>query len=398
VSGGAIADEEAACLLALASLPGIGPATVLACHRDPGAVLAWTALRKGTAGSVEALAIAAGRVGHPGGLAQLQSSARTLDPGAVLDDHRRFGVQVLVHGRDGYPRRLLNDPAPPAVLVARGDMGVLDGPTVAIVGTRRATRVGCDTAGAIADQLAERGVAVVSGLALGIDGAAHRSVLARRDGGSIRGTGRPVGVVAAGPDRAYPRRHHDLHDQVAHRGVLLGETPLGGDPLPWRFPARNRIIAGLADAVVVVESRSAGGSMITAAEALARDVPVLAVPGHPSSPASAGSLDLICDGAMPARDVDDILVAIGLGGASPSPARPPGRRTDISVAARHALDALQVVARTLSGVVDATGLALEDVAPALLELEARGEIVRTGAWYERVGVVHADGSADRTVS
>ncbi len=111
--------------------------------------------------------------------------------------------------------------------------------------------------------------------------------------------GTAVGVVAAGFDRPYPRRHQVLHQQVAQRGALLAEVPLGGQPLPWRFPARNRIIAALADAVVVVESRSKGGSMLTAAEALKRGTSVMAVPGHPNSAQAAGALDLIFDGAPP---------------------------------------------------------------------------------------------------
>jgi DNA processing protein len=278
------------------------------------------------------------------------------------------------------------------VLFVHGSLDVLAGPTVGIVGTRNATRTGCETAAALAAELARCGVSVVSGLALGIDGAAHRGLLDAagpdRPNESPVPPGRPVGVIATGLDRAYPRRHQLLHHQVADQGVLLSESPLGGGPLRWRFPARNRIIAGLSDAVVVVESRSAGGSMLTAAEALARDVTVLAVPGHPSAAAAAGPLDLIADGAAPVRDVEDVLVAIGLGGRSetarPDPVRGSAAAPDPpSPRAAAVLDALGAAPRSLGELALATALDLDQLSDALVELERRGSVARSGAWFER---------------
>ena len=295
--------ERRACLVALSSLPGLGPATLLAVDRS-GAVSAWHALRAGRGRRVAALAEADGRRPSADVLDRMTRAASLIEPSAVLARHEADGQRVLCLGDPDYPERLREDDAPPAVVFARGDLARLDGPCVAIVGTRNATQLGRVMAAALAVDLADRGISIVSGLALGIDAAAHEPLVARSAGGG------PIGVIATGLDRAYPRRHDLLHKQVAARGLLLSESPMGSSPTRWRFPARNRIIATLAHAVVVVESRSSGGSMLTATEAVARDRPVLAVPGHPTSAASTGTLDLICDGALPVSDVDDVLVAL----------------------------------------------------------------------------------------
>ena len=194
-------------------------------------------------------------------------------------------------------------------------------PRVAIVGTRRCTRYGFDLARELGADLAAAGVQVVSGLALGIDGAAHRGAL------DAAGGAPPIGVVASGLDVVYPRAPPAAVGGGRHRGSLLSECPLGTAPEAWRFPARNRIIAALADAVVVVESAGAGGSMYTVEEALARDRPVLAVPGSVRSAASAGTNRLLAEGAGVARDADDVLAAIG------QPQRP-GRRRRAAAGAR----------------------------------------------------------------
>jgi DNA processing protein len=276
---------------------------------------------------------------------------------------------------------LAADPAAPALVFVAGRLDALDGPAVAIVGTRNATRAGRELAADLGHDLAAAGVAVVSGLALGIDGAAHR--------GALRGgpwPGLPIGVVAGGLDIAYPRRHVDLHRDVAARGLLLSETPLGVRPTPWRFPARNRIIAALSAAVVVVESRATGGSMLTAGEALDRGVPVLAVPGHPSAPASVGTNELLFDGANMVRDVRDVLDVLGIdepaGGAAGDRSRPP---LPADPAQRALLVALDGEPLALAEIVQRVDLGLEAVSAGLSALEAQGWVVRTGSWYEAAG-------------
>ena len=377
-------EEELASLVALAWLPGMGPATLLRCLHEVGPSTAWRAASSGRLGDVEALASFAARQRDPTWVQTMVDAARSIDPAAYLDRHRSAAITIVVHGQRGYPDRLLNDEAAPALLFVDGTLDPLDGPVVAIVGTRNATRLGCDTAAALAQDLASCGVAIASGLALGIDGAAHRAIVGESDKfKSGDESGRPVAVVATGLDRAYPRRHALLQRQVASRGAVVSESPFGIGPLRWRFPARNRILAALADAVVVVESRSAGGSMLTVAEALRRDVQVLAVPGHPTSPAAAGTLDLICDGAIPVRDAEDVLVALGLGGKRPVVTESRAESGD-RLAPLHAfiLDALAAGPLTLAQLVEATGRALPEVSTALISLETAGHVTRSGSWFE----------------
>ncbi|HWJ61745.1 MAG TPA: DNA-processing protein DprA [Acidimicrobiales bacterium] len=369
-----------ACAVALSALEGIGPATVLACVRGTGTGAAWDAVRAGRPQRIPPIAeLVRRRAAKEPEMAQrLARQAAAIDPVVFLERHEAAGQRVAAYGTPGYPERLRNDPSPPAVVFWQGSLVGLDRPTVAIVGTRNATRLGCDTAARLAVELVERGVSVVSGLALGIDGAAHRAVVDRR------GAGVAIGVVATGLERAYPRRHELLHRQVASTGLLLSESPIGSDPARWRFPARNRIIAGLSDAVVVVESRSAGGSMLTASEAVARDRTVLAVPGHPTSPASAGALDLIADGAVPVRDVTDVLVAIGMGGCEPVGHRDEAAApAPISHLAARVLEVLEPGPSTLGELVVACAAGIEATSTALVELEVAGHIARSGGWFER---------------
>lgn len=362
-----------AALVALAALPGVGPATLLRC-RQSGADQAWSAVVAGHPAANPALAPAVARLGQPA-VHTMVAKARLLDPAEILARHAAEGRHVLVQGTAQFPARLADDPAPPAVLFAQGDLTVLDHPAVAIVGTRNATRLGREIAIELGAALGDVGVAVVSGLALGIDAAAHRGVL---DVG-----GRAVGVIASGLDIAYPDRHRALHGEVAETGLLLSETTLGERPSAWRFPARNRIIAGLADAVVVVESRSAGGSMHTVSEALTRGITVLAVPGHPRAPAAAGTNDLIFDGAGIVRSPDDVIEAIGL------IAPPTGPRVEpeppLSAEEEAVLDALGELPAALAEIVHRAGHPIEVVAQALTGLEGRGRVTNTGGWFERGG-------------
>ena len=381
------ARHELACAVALSALEGIGPASLLACLREGGTEEAWNAVVAGRALRVPSLATALGRRRRrePEVEQRIARDAAAIDPDAFLERHEAAGHRVAAYGTPGYPERLLDDIAPPAVVFWQGSLAGLDRPTVAIVGTRNATRLGFETASRLAVELVDRGISVVSGLALGIDGAAHRAVVERTGGGV------PIGVVATGLESTYPRRHQRLHRQVAGAGLLLSESPIGSEPHRWRFPARNRIIAGLSDAVVVVESRSAGGSMLTAAEAVARNRTVLAVPGHPTSAAAAGTLDLIADGAVPVRDITDVLVAIGLGGmqpiAGPEAVTVPAPEVPVSPLARRLLDQLDPNPMTLGELVLASVAGLDETSAALLELEQAELVVRSGAWFERARVV-----------
>ena len=212
-----------------------------------------------------------------------------------------------------------------------------------------------------------------TGLALGIDGAAHA--------GALDGPTPPAAVVATGLDVVYPRRHAALWREVGARGVILSEYPLGVWPERWRFPARNRIIAALADVVVVVESHERGGSMHTVESALERDRLVMAVPGSVRSPASEGTNALLAAGSPPARDAADVLVALGLdrGAWERAPAMVPPVGDAGTV-----LDAVGWEPSTLEQIADRAGAPLGPVAVHLTGLIAEGWVAHGAGWYERL--------------
>ena len=379
---------EAVCATALAGLAGMGPRRLSCVLALWGAEEAWQRVADGRALDHPALAAMAGR--EPDRLrARWRADAAVVRLDEVAAHTAALGVRVHLAGRAGYPELLADDPEPPAVLFTTGPVeAVAAHPRVAVVGMRNATRYGLEVARRLGRELAEEGVAVVSGLAAGIDGAAHDGALGAGSAGAPL-----VAVVASGHDVVYPLRHRDLWAAVAAHHVMVSEVPPGGRPEAWRFPARNRVIAAMAQAVVVVESMRRGGSMYTVHEALGRDRPVLAVPGPVDSPASEGTNGLLADGAHPARDTDDVLLAIGRhrrprasppgrASASGRDADGPGRvgRHDAAV-----LDALVGGPRTLPELSRAVSRSLADVALTLDRLRATGRVVQRGQWVERVG-------------
>jgi DNA processing protein len=370
--------DVAAHLAALAGLPGMGPARLGALLSRWPAPEAWQQVRSGAL--VRAPEVLAGIRGHQSELCQdWQRAARATDVSDVWRQHVAAGVTVVTIGEAGFPSRLVDDPEPPAVLFHQGEAALLDAPTVAIVGTRRCTRYGHDVAREMGATLADAGVAVVSGLALGIDAAAHQGAL------DAAGTP-PLAVIGTGLDVVYPRQNRGLWEQVVASGAVFTEAPLGTPPEGWRFPARNRIIAGLADVVVVVESHAAGGSLYTVEEAVIRDRPVLAVPGPIRSPASAGTNRLLADGAMALCAIDDVFVALGLvdhPGSSPgSGSATVGDPTDPVQRAVLAAAGWEPV--SLDQLATATGLGFDDLSLAIERLVASGHLDRRGAWWERV--------------
>lgn len=377
---------DEAYLTAVASLPAMGPFRLLALFRGFGAKGAW---RQVTSGRLPAVPALEGRLGRdPAALVRRWAhAAGRLDVAELWAAHLAAGVRTAALGSPQYPAALAEDPEPPAVVFMRGDPAVLDGRRVAVVGTRNCTRVGREVAADFGHGLAAVGVRVVSGLALGVDGAAHTGALEAALEHPCAGP--PIAVVAGGLDVVYPRRHADLYRRVEQAGLVVSEAPLGTAPEPWRFPARNRVIAGLAEAVVVVESRLRGGSMHTADEALARGITLLAVPGSIRSPASAGTNALLAAGAMVACDVDDLLTAVGLGGvrrATPARSaawstRSPARPND--PVEQAVLEALGWEPLTFEQLVFRTGLGLASLAERVASLESQGFLVRSDGWLER---------------
>jgi len=290
----------------------------------------------------------------------------------------QLGLRVLLRDDADYPALLRADRLPPPVLFAEGDLNLLDGRRAAIVGTRNATAAGRDTASTLGRKLADAGVHVVSGLARGIDGCAHRGTL------QTAGEGRPIAVVASGHDVEYPREHRALWRSVAERGLLLSESPPGTSPEAFRFPMRNRMIAALSEVVVVVESRHQGGSLITVNEAIERGVPLMAVPGGVHNRAATGTNQLIRDGAGVVVDVTDVLIALEM-----DHRRSPGAFVD----ARPRPSGVDLVVyetcagepRTIDGLAVACSLSLVDTAMAVARLEHVGWIQQSDGWFEAVG-------------
>lgn len=358
---------DEAWLAALCALDGAGPRRIRSIldRWSPGD--AWTAVVAGrdeVADAIESVRVAD----------RWRQEARAIDPVALWAEHTAARVGVIGESSPAFPSRLLSDPEPPVVLFTAGDPTVFAGRTAAIVGTRECTRYGIDIANELGRMLAEAGVSVVSGLAAGIDAAAHAGALAA-DGAP------PIGVVGSGVDRPYPARNRALWRRVGERGVICGEAPLGAAPRRWRFPARNRLIAGLAEVVVVVESHVRGGSLSTATEAMARDRPVLAVPGSIRSPASAGTNRLIDDGCTPLCALDDVMVALDLVGAPVDAVGAPVAVVDAGSAAL--LDVVGWQPRSLDEIVLTSGGAVDDVALRLELLIGAGLVVRRGPSIER---------------
>jgi DNA processing protein len=256
----------------------------------------------------------------PGVIANWSTTLRTTNPEELLGNQHEKGAGVLAPGDARWPFH--HDPEPPALLFFQGDLDLLrPNSGVAVVGTRRCTSVGRTVAYQIGAELGAAGVTVLSGLALGVDGAAHRGTL--DVGGSV------VGVVGSGLDVVYPAANRSLWNEVVAHGLLLSEAPVGKSPQRWRFPARNRLIAGLAGSVVVVESHRSGGALHTVDEAVERGRPVMTVPGSVLSSASDGTNELLVDGAIPVRGGADVLGHLGFEVATPTAGdTEPGRDTE----------------------------------------------------------------------
>lgn len=318
------------------------------------------------------LAAAAGR-----GVEQALALLDALEADGERERLAAGGFSVLCTHARAYPPLLRELSDPPAVLFGAGrpeTFAVLrEEPAVAVVGTRRASPYGTEVAYAIGRGLAASGVPVVSGLALGIDGTAHRGCL---DAGGV-----PVAVVAGGPDVIYPRRHRGLHQRVTDAGVVLSELPPGTEPYRWSFPARNRIMAGLARLTLVVEAADPSGSLITADFAKDLGRCVAAVPGRVTSQVARGTNSLLKEGAAAITGTDDVLDELFGVGVRQAP--PPGSRVagPVDPLLRAVLEAAERC-ESVEGIARATGRTAAQIRAALGRLEADGHLVRRdlGGW------------------
>ena len=320
---------------------------------------------------------------------RLGSGARARAARRAADDPRtdrwaaeleRSGIRLLTpFDDDGYPPFLAEIADPPLALFARGDLDRLSGPAVAVVGSRNATHYGRDVAANLSRGLSSVGVAVVSGLARGVDAAAHEA--------AVDGVGGTVAVLGCGLDVDYPKENARLKQEIARRGVLLTEFPPGEEPRPQNFPIRNRIIAGLSSGVVVVEASRRSGSLITARLAADFGRDVFAVPGSVFSETSAGTHELLRDGAILCRGVEDVFTEIfpslGTPAAAAAPLSAPGHAPEqLGPEARRLFEALRSETEaSAEELVTRLEMPAAVVLAALFELEGAGLAAESDGRY-----------------
>jgi DNA processing protein len=297
-------------------------------------------------------------VGVPRG-AGYAAFARTFDETAYLADLEARGLRWVGRSDPAFPPllRSIHDPPPGLFLRGGGTVDLLARPAVAIVGARSCSPYGAHVARMLGRELAAAGLVVVSGMARGVDGESHR--------GALEAGGPTVAVLGCGVDRDYPAAHRELAARIAESGLVAAEYAPGVEPAPWRFPARNRIIAGLAAATVVIEAREASGALITADLALEEGREVFAVPGEITSSLSSGTNSLLRQGASPLTSAADVLAGFGLEPRAPGAA-------EVGADAAAVLERLRAAAASADELARSTGLDAGRLAAALTELELAG--------------------------
>lgn len=283
----------------------------------------------------------------------------------------RPGQHLLMWDQPGYPSLLGEiDDAPPLLFLA-GNVEILERPQLAVVGSRRASPPALDNAAAFSRCLARAGFTITSGLALGVDGAAHRAALDAH--------GSTIGVLGTGLEKLYPQRHKALAQEMIERGsAVVSEFPLDAGPLPGNFPRRNRIISGLSLGVLVVEAGTASGSLISARLAAEQGREVYAIPGSIHHPGAKGCHQLIRDGALLVESVQQILDSLrGWQNLPPVAVDKP---------AHPLLALLHAAPQTSEGLARSSGQALAQVLASLTELELEGRVSnQAGRWFARSG-------------
>ena len=303
---------------------------------------AWTA----SSGELKAAGLDSGTV------ASCVVARESVHPEEELERLRKHSVQAFTWHDPEYPKQLQEVFDRPPVLYVRGTLTPADEWAVAVVGTRRVSVYGRQVAEELSRGLATNRVTVVSGLARGVDGEAHR--------GALEAGGTTVAVLGCGIDRDYPAAHAELARRVATKGLIVAEYAPGVEPAPWRFPARNRIVAGLCATTVVVEARERSGALITADLALEEGREVFAVPGEITSSLSAGTNALLKLGAAPLTSEADVLASFGIEPEEPEA----GERSPL----------LELLPASADELVRSTGLGADEIARTLVELEIEGRV------------------------
>ncbi len=370
-----MSDEELLDLIRFNRIPGLGPRlqTVLLNHfGSPGAVL------RANGAALRELP----RVGAR--LTEAITAARaSTEAEEELERTRELGISFVIHGQDPYPELLAEICDPPRLLSCQGDLLPQDRLSIGIVGSRKCTTYGRQQAERLAGGLARAGFTIVSGLARGIDAAAHR--------GALRAGGRTIAVCATGLNRIYPPEHAGLAGEITQQGCLLTESPLDRGPTRGIFPQRNRIISGLSLGVIIVEAGRRSGALHTARHAQEQGREVFAVPGRIDQPECFGCLDLLRDGVTLVRTVDDVLEELGPL-PSPVPTKAPlpatvlvPRELALSPQEREVLELVPLDATPLDEVLRSSPLATARVLATITVLEMKRLVRRSpGGFIQRV--------------
>jgi len=355
-----LSQEEAFARIRLLRSPNIGPVSYFQLLRRFGSAIQ----------AIEALP----DMGSRGGKPYRAAPADRIE--SEIASVKKAGARYLFHDSPDYPQLLAEIEGAPPILSVRGDASRLSAPSVAIVGARNASAAAVKLARDFAAGLAEAGLTVVSGLARGIDGAAHQGALSAGQGG-----GGTVGVIASGIDIAYPPEHSDLQERIAQEGCLVAEQLPGTEPLARHFPSRNRIIAGLAAGTLVVEAAPKSGSLITARLAGEAGREVMAIPGSPLDSRSHGCNQLIRDGAILVQSPEDVIEL--LSGFDGSPRSTFREEAPVYLPAEEDAHEPADIAALLTSapvqvdeIIRQSGTSASAVQLALLELEISGQLVR----------------------
>ncbi|MEW6429045.1 MAG: DNA-processing protein DprA [Thermodesulfobacteriota bacterium] len=295
------------------------------------------------------------------------------------DRCRRAGIAIVTMADERYPDLLRHSPDVPLVLFVKGDSGLLAGDCLAVVGARAASVYGLEVAEKYAAMLARAGLTVVSGMAMGIDAAAHR--------GCLTAGGRTIAVLGCGLDIVYPGQNRELYRRIGESGALVSEYPLGTKPDAFRFPARNRIISGLSLGVLVVEAAKRSGSLITAELALEQGREVFAIPGRVDSPKSAGTHRIVQQGGKLVQCLDDILEELPprlrpgqAAGDAPASVGP----VPLDAAQQRVYDCLDVYPVAVDEIIRNSGFSAARVGDILLHLEMAGLVcAQPGQQYRK---------------
>ncbi len=304
---------------------------------------------------------------------RIKKERSAINPDHEWEQLEKLGVQCISPESSGYPNLLRQVPVPPPVLYYRGSLEKIDHPSVAIVGSRRSTFYGNEVAGRLAGELASAGVGVISGMALGVDTAAHRGALERG--------GYTAAVLGCGLGHCYPSRNRELMEQLAATGAVISEFSLKTEPHAVNFPQRNRVISGLSLGTVVVEATEKSGALITAGYALEQNREVFAVPGNIGSPYSRGCHRLLKEGAKLVETVEDILDELYISSEAGEQLSLDFAEPELSVPERKLLEIIPYQPMHIDGIIQLSGMSASESAALLLPLEIKGLVKQTPGKY-----------------